>query len=190
MRITGGELRSRRLVAPRSTATRPTQDRVREALFSILTSQGVFEGPAPRALDLYAGTGALGLEALSRGASHAVFVEKARDALRALDENVHALAVTAQATVLRVAVDRALFDAPRLRAAGPFDLVFLDPPYASLAETVALLPALVALLAPNATVVLEHASADTPGEVVGLSLEDSRVYGDTALSLYGKSAQT
>jgi 16S rRNA (guanine966-N2)-methyltransferase len=190
MRITGGDLRSRRLVAPRSTATRPTQDRVREALFSILTSRGAFEGPPPRALDLYAGTGALGLEALSRGAAHCVFVEKARDALRALDENLRTLGVSDRSTVLRVPVDRALFDAPRFCAAGPFDLVFVDPPYAALAETEALLPSLAARLAPGATVVLEHASSDAAGEPPGLSLEDTRIYGDTALSLFAVSAQT
>lgn len=188
MRITGGELRSRKLVAPKSNATRPTQDRVREALFSILTSRGVFSGESPRVLDLYAGTGALGLEALSRGASHAVLVEKAKDALRAISENVKSLGLQDVVTVLPTTVERALGEPSRLGA--PFDLVFLDPPYADLASALLVLGALVPFLSADATVVLEHGSGDTPGEVSGLVLENTRVYGDTALSLLSRTAQT
>ncbi len=188
MRITGGEFRSRRLVAPRTTATRPTQDRVREALFSILTARGVFGGAPAVVLDLYAGTGALGLEALSRGAARAVFVEKARDALEALSTNVKTLGVGAQVTLLRVPAERAVLDPSRL--GGPFDLVFLDPPYADLQAALALLPALVPQLSASGTLVLEHSAADTPGEPPGLCLENTRTYGDTSLSIYVTSAQT
>lgn len=180
MRITGGELRSRRLVAPRSQATRPTQDRVREALFSILVSRGTFDDGPAAVLDLYAGTGALAFEALSRGAGRAVLVEKAREALSAIRENVSELGLASRVTVLSAPCDKALAD-PRL--SGPFDLVFLDPPYADLAAAAAVVARLPSRLAPGARVVLEHASADPCPAIEGFSLEDTRVYGDTALSL-------
>jgi 16S rRNA (guanine966-N2)-methyltransferase len=184
MRITGGEFRSRRLVAPRSMATRPTQDRVREALFSILTSRGTFDDEPARVLDLYAGTGALGLEALSRGAASAVFVEKSKDALHALRENVATLGVASRVTLVSTTCEKAL----ATRLGGPFDLVFLDPPYADLVSALVVLSQVVSSLAPLATVVLEHGSGDQAGEVLGLTLEDTRVYGDTALSLYAVRA--
>lgn len=187
MRITGGEFRSRKLQAPRGAATRPTQDRVREALFSILSSRGIFHDGPTRALDLYAGTGALGLEALSRGAGHVVLVEKARDALRAIQENVASLGVADRVTTLGITCDKALADPSRL--GGPFELVFLDPPYADLASALEVLARVVPVLAPLATVVLEHSSSDKPSEVAGLTLEDTRVYGDTAVSLYAFSGE-
>jgi len=188
MRVTGGELRSRRLVAPRGAATRPTQDRVREALFSILGSRGVFDDGPARVLDLYAGTGALAIEALSRGAGHAVLVEKGRDALQALRENLVALGLGPRTTVLATSCEKALADPARL--GGPFGLVLVDPPYADIAAVVRLLGALAPALAPGATVVLEHATGTTLGQIEGLTLEDTRVYGDTALALLGPSAGT
>jgi 16S rRNA (guanine966-N2)-methyltransferase len=122
MRIIAGEWRGRKLVAPPGRETRPTADRTRETLFSMLASRlGSFE--ALRVADLYAGSGALGLEALSRGAAHATFVETDRAAIKAIDANVEALNVRD-----RVAV-RAM-SAAALPAAEPFDLVFADPPYA------------------------------------------------------------
>jgi 16S rRNA (guanine966-N2)-methyltransferase len=121
MRIIAGEWRGRKLVAPAGRETRPTADRTRETLFSMLASRlGNFE--ALRVADLYAGSGALGLEALSRGAAHATFVETDRAAIKAIDANVEALNVRD-----RVAV-RAM-SAAALPAAEPFDLVFADPPY-------------------------------------------------------------
>jgi 16S rRNA (guanine(966)-N(2))-methyltransferase RsmD len=177
MRITGGVHRSRTLRAPRGMATRPTTDRVREALFSILASRGAVEGA--RVLDLYAGTGALGLEALSRGAAEATFVESARDALDALRENVAALGLGSQARVIAGKVERASLDA------GPYDLVLVDPPYAEVSRSVpAVLEALVARLAPSATIVLEHGKKDAAPLIRGLELEDSRRYGDSVLSIY------
>ena len=172
------------MVAPSGAATRPTADRVREALFSVLAD---VEGDA--VLDLYAGTGALGIEALSRGARHATFVEQARPALRALRHNVQTLGIGDVTTVLPMAVERAL-RTPTWRGEG-FDLVFLDPPYAvlrngrledSLARVID--RTLASSLRPGGRVVLEHASSEDAPLVAGITLEKTRVYGDTALSFY------
>ena len=176
MRVIAGRLGGRRLAAPRGLATRPTSDRVREALFSAL---GDVRGA--RVLDLYAGTGALGIEALSRGAAQATFVESARAALGALRENLAALGIEGSARVLGQPVARAL---PGL--AGPFDLVFADPPYAALAEVPAALAALGPALAPASRVVVEHASRDDAPAIDGLTPRPSRAYGDTAVTIYDR----
>lgn len=188
MRITGGAFRSRPLRAPRGAATRPTSDRVREALFSILTARLTLRGA--RVLDLYAGTGALALEALSRGASHATMVERSNDALRALRENVAALGVASDVRVVASPVTRAL----TLLSGGPaFDLVFADPPYADVpsGDAQSALSALVdaGLLTPGGCLVLEHAKGDAAPELAGLDREDPRRYGDTSLTLYVRSAR-
>jgi 16S rRNA (guanine966-N2)-methyltransferase len=120
MRIVAGELRGRRLVAPTSGATRPTTDKVREAVFNALVSLDVVVGA--RVLDLYAGSGALGIEALSRGADHCTFVERDRIAVRAIDENVATLGLRSRA---RVVVADAIATAPSIDP----DLAFADPPY-------------------------------------------------------------
>jgi len=182
MRITGGVLRSRALVAPRGQATRPTSDRVREALFSMLVSDGVFaEEPGPRVLDLYAGSGALAFEALSRGASEAVLVESARPALAAIRENIDALDVGAQVTVVTRPCERALEG-----MAGPFQLVLVDPPYADV-KTKAFAGVLLQasqLLASGGILVLEHDSKDEPAAPAGLEVDRRRRHGDTILSLF------
>jgi 16S rRNA (guanine966-N2)-methyltransferase len=171
------------LVAPAGAATRPTADRVREALFSVLAD---IEGSA--VLDLYAGTGALGIEALSRGAARATFVENARTALRALRQNIHSLELGDVTTVLPIAVERALKTPPWREG---FDLIFLDPPYAiirggsftaSLAKAVE--RGLTSSLRPGGRMILEHASSESAPPVTDITLEDTRVYGDTALSFY------
>jgi 16S rRNA (guanine966-N2)-methyltransferase len=177
MRVIAGALGGRRLIAPHGHATRPTSDRVREALFSVL---GDVTGA--RVLDLYAGTGALGIEALSRGATRAVFVENGRPALAALRENIASLGLGSASRVVTQPVLRAL---EGLAAEGPFDLVLLDPPYAALAEATRVLAALPGKLAASeGRVVLEHASRDAPPAALGLSLAFTRAYGDTAISLY------
>ncbi len=123
MRVIAGEWRGRKLVAPSGQQTRPTADRTRETLFSMLASRlGSFDGL--RVADLYAGSGALGLEALSRGAAHATFVESDRAALKAIDTNIAALGAAARISM------RAM-SAAALPAAEPFDLIFADPPYAA-----------------------------------------------------------
>jgi len=184
VRVIAGRYGGRTLVAPAGPATRPTADRVREALFSVL---GHIEDA--RVLDLFAGTGALGIEALSRGAAHATFVENARPALRALGQNLHALALDDVTTVLPLAVERVLKAPPW--EPQTFDLIFLDPPYAVVRSgrfTDALAKAvergLVSALNPDGRVILEHASAERPPTVSGITLEATRVYGDTALSFY------
>jgi 16S rRNA (guanine966-N2)-methyltransferase len=185
MRITGGHLRSRALKAPRGQATRPTTDRVREALFAILTSAGVVEGA--QVLDLYAGTGALALEALSRGAAAAVLVESARDALAALRANVEALGLEERTRVVAGDVAQAV---RRLAGAAPFDLVFADPPWAQIDAEAGLPGAVLSDLArrggiaTDGRVVLEHSARTPPFDIDGLVRLDTRRYGDTALTFY------
>lgn len=188
MRITGGSFRSRALRAPRGDRTRPTSDRVREALFSILTSRR--DGPSlvgARVLDLYAGTGALAIEALSRGAAHATVVENGAEALAALRANVQGLGLEARVRIVTTPVERAAPRADRAPEA-PFDVVFADPPYA-LVRSGDVVRAMARWLEPrvltsSATVVVEHASADAPPAFEALNLVDSRRYGDTTLSFY------
>lgn len=182
MRIIGGSVGGRRIRAPRGQATRPTSDRVREAIFNIL-------GPPPadtRVLDLYAGAGGLGLEALSRGAAAAVFVDRAAEAVRCLTDNLRDLGFAERGRALRAEVAAAL---PRLAADGErFGWIFLDPPYASdeAALTLASLggPS-AALLADDAVVVAEHDRRRRPPDASGgLALADRRRYGDTEISFY------
>ena len=125
MRIVGGRLRGRALAAPKSQAIRPTADRLREALFNILTHAYRDPITGARVLDLFAGTGALGLEAISRGAAFALFIDDGAEARALLRQNVEALGLAATTKIFRR-------DATKLGAAHPvepFSLVFLDPPY-------------------------------------------------------------
>jgi 16S rRNA (guanine966-N2)-methyltransferase len=185
MRITGGTLRSRSLRAPPGNATRPTTDRVREALFGILAAAGVLEGA--NVADLYAGTGALGIEAISRGARRATLVESARPALAVLRANVESLGVQELVHVIAAQVGTGAC-AARLASDGPFDLVLADPPWADVGsgEVATALASLAAsgALAPGGTLVLEHASRSHPPEIAGFAREDTRRYGDTALTFY------
>jgi 16S rRNA (guanine966-N2)-methyltransferase len=176
VRVIAGRFRGRKLTAPEGLATRPTGDRVREALFSAL---GNMTGAA--VLDLYAGTGALGIEAVSRGAAGATFVESAREALVALRANVAALGIGPSVRVVAQPVARAVAS-----LSGPFDLVFADPPYAALAEVPPAFAALIqaAALAPGARVVVEHASRDRAPAIAGLTPRPTRAYGDTSVTLY------
>jgi 16S rRNA (guanine966-N2)-methyltransferase len=179
MRLTGGLDRGRRLIAPRGGRTRPTAAKVREAIFNIL-------GPPPEGgvLDLYAGTGALGLEALSRGAEAVVFVEREHAPLAALRRNVKELGVEDRVTILGADVCTGL---RRLAANGPgrFSWVFLDPPYVKETEGVLAELSGSGLLTPCAVVVLEHDRRNRPPEHVGaLFLTDRRQYGDTELSFF------
>jgi 16S rRNA (guanine966-N2)-methyltransferase len=176
MRIVGGALRGRALSGPRSQAIRPTSERLRESVFDILAHR--FGNPVANAnvIDLFAGAGALGLEALSRGAARALFVDDGAEARALLRANIEALGLGGVTRIFRR-------DATKLGAAPPgelFSLAFLDPPYGKDLAT----PALIALveggwLAPGATVVIEEsakAQIDLPPSFVG---EDERRYGDT-----------
>lgn len=187
MRVIAGAARGRALAAPRGLNTRPTPDRVKEALFSIL---GAAVNDAT-VLDLFAGTGALGLEALSRGASRAVFVERDRRALKALSQNIAAVAPD-RVEVLAIPAERAL--ELLSRRGTQFDLVFLDPPY-----DLQLLPSTLATLASrpllheDAVVVCEHAGrAPPPVPPLGWSALQSRRYGDVAITILraGKGGAT
>ncbi len=182
MRVIAGTLRGRTLLAPSGAGTRPTADRVREALFSIL---GDIAGA--RVLDLYAGTGALGIEALSRGAAHATFVEHARPALRILRRNIQSLGLASTTTVLPARAERALSAKPWGTCL--FDLIFIDPPYEEVRRPGSGFARVAAgdlgpLAELRGRVVLEHGSSDAPPEIVGLERADTRTYGDTALSFY------
>ena len=181
MRLTGGNDRGRRIRAPRGLGTRPTAAKVREALFNIL-------GPPPEGavLDLFAGTGALGLEALSRGVGRVVFVERDRNALAALRDNLKELGFQDRSTIVAADVRTSL---RRLSASVPpedrFSWVFMDPPYAN--ETESILAELTDqnLLTGCAVVVVEHDSRHRPPPSVGgLFLTDRREYGETELSFY------
>ncbi len=176
MRVIAGSYRGRRLQAPAGLDTRPTSDRVREALFSILGAR--VEGA--RVLDLFAGSGALGIEALSRGAAEATFVDSAAPAIRAIGANL--AAVGADGDVVRAEARRFLGAASR--RARQYDLLFLDPPYrlaASLGGELS--EALAAVMAPGAAVVAES-DRRAPLEV-DLPLEDERRYGDTLIRIHG-----
>jgi 16S rRNA (guanine966-N2)-methyltransferase len=187
MRITGGVWRSRRLDAPKGDATRPTSDRVREALFSMLVADGVFHSDHLRVLDLYAGTGALAFEALSRGAASAVVVDDARAAVAVLQKNVKALGAERRVEVVAARVDRAL---ARLERGAKFGLVFADPPYADVSDVGfhEVLAGVVRVLDEGGMFVLEHASKDEPPAVAGLEHDRSRTHGTTTLSLYRRSS--
>ena len=179
MRLTGGHDRGRRLIAPRGAQTRPTAAKVREAIFNIL-------GPPPEAriLDLYAGTGALGIEALSRGAKSAVFVEREHNSLVALRRNLKELGVDVRSTVMAADV-RTAWRLPAAASGSPFCWTFLDPPYAKETEGVLAELSGSGLLTPCAVVVLEHDRRHRPcASVGGLFLTDQRQYGDTELSFF------
>jgi 16S rRNA (guanine966-N2)-methyltransferase len=180
LRVVGGIHRGRRLVVPPGDAVRPTSDRAREALFNILSHGGFAAEGLPFAgrpvLDAFAGTGALGLEALSRGASAAVFIENGREARAALRRNVRALDEEDRTHIVAG-------DATRPpRAAVACAVVFLDPPYGSTLEASAL-PALAAAgwLAPAALVIVELAAAEGWSPLSGFALLDERVYGAARL---------
>jgi 16S rRNA (guanine966-N2)-methyltransferase len=180
MRIIAGALKGRRLVTPRGAATRPTADQVRIALMDTLTPRL----PEARVLDLFAGAGGVGLEALSRGAGHATFVERDARALAALRANVEALGLGALARVRRGDVLREL---PALYEAGErFDVVFLDPPYEA-GLVAATLQALGGggLLMNEAVVVAQHFTKQAPAATVGaLATFRARRFGETTLTFY------
>ena len=175
MRIVGGDLRGRTLRAVRGETTRPTADRVRQSLFDLLGQRC----DGLRVLDLYAGTGALALEAVSRGAAHATLIEKDPKAASAIQRNLDELGCADRCTLLREDVARAL---PRL-AGEEFDLVFSDPPYALQAAQRTLDElARWRLLAPRGRVVVERDRRE-PGPALpeGFSPLDERRYGDTLM---------
>jgi 16S rRNA (guanine966-N2)-methyltransferase len=153
MRIVGGRLRGRPLAGPRTSAIRPTSDRLRESLFNILQHSYALPQPETRVLDLFAGTGALGLEALSRGAAQALFVETSVEGRGVIRTNIEALGLTGVTRILR----RDATDLGRAGTIIPFDLVFCDPPYGrGLGEKALASAAAGGWLKPEALCVLEE----------------------------------
>jgi 16S rRNA (guanine966-N2)-methyltransferase len=186
MRVAGGRLKGRVLHAPASREIRPTSERLRESIFDILIHrfEGAVEGA--RVVDLFAGSGALGIEALSRGAQFALFVDSGAEARALLRANVEAMALGGVTRIWRSDATK-LGRAP---AGAPFTLAFLDPPYGKgLAG-----PALSELcgggwLAPGALLVLEEAAKAAIPAPAGLGLEDEREYGDTRVTIFRAGAQ-
>lgn len=182
MRIVGGKFKGHGLSGPASLATRPTSDRVRESIFNIL-AHGIdgLDLDGARVMDLFAGTGALGLEALSRGAKFCQFVEEGAEARGVIRRNADALGVIGLAKIWRRDATKLGPCAPQ----SPFDLVFADPPYKMALGEKALASLLEGQwLSPGAVVVLEEAEGVTVGDVAGLTLLDNRSYGDTQVRFY------
>jgi 16S rRNA (guanine966-N2)-methyltransferase len=195
MRVIAGTARGRRL---RATAeTRPTADLIKGAIFSMLEALAYKRGfepdeegnlaaalAWPRVLDLFAGSGALGIEALSRGAQQADFIEQDRDAVRIIQSNLRLTGLDDRARVHHTSVNAALSG-----TSGPIDVVFLDPPYADADAARQTLEALVAseILQPTSVVVLEHADKGEPPDSVGdLPRATTRRHGRTRITLYAK----
>jgi 16S rRNA (guanine(966)-N(2))-methyltransferase RsmD len=180
VRVLAGALKGKRLVTPRGSTTRPTADQVRIALMDTLMPQL----PDARLLDLFAGAGGVGLEALSRGAAHATFVERDARAVAALRANVETLGVAARVRVERLDVRAAL---ERLARDGArFDVVFLDPPY----DEDLVMPTLErlgasAVVAPGALVIAQHLTKKPPPEAIGrLRAYRTRRFGETTLTFF------
>jgi 16S rRNA (guanine966-N2)-methyltransferase len=175
MRIVRGSLGGRVLRAPAGADTRPTSEKVREAIFNILPD---VEGM--QVFDLFAGSGALGIEALSRGATHATFVDQGKAALTSVRSNLRELGVEANATVL---AGDAVTLAARHVPAAPWQLVFIDPPYRS--DLAVRSASALAHLADDAVIVIEHDRRNAPPDRIGSLLRtDERRYGDTMVSFY------
>ena len=176
MRVVGGRLRSRPLAGPKSDAVRPTADRLREALFNILAHSYGDPIAGARVLDLFAGTGALGIEAISRGAAYALFVDEGVEARALLRDNVEALGLGGVTRIFRR-------DATKLGPAHPlepFSLVFLDPPYGKgLAEKALIAAREGGWLRPDALIVVEEAAEATFKAPEGFSEIERRQYDDT-----------
>jgi 16S rRNA (guanine(966)-N(2))-methyltransferase RsmD len=180
--VIAGTARSIRLEAP-GEGTRPIGDRVKQTLFAILDP----ELRGATFLDLYAGSGAAGIEALSRGAAHAIFVERDAGASRTIRANLQRTGLEDRATVTRGEVLAWLRDPARARE-GPIDVVLLDPPYEDAATLAAALEALGPLLAPTARVVAKHFWRDAPPARIGLLASDrERRFGETALTFYRRA---
>lgn len=183
MRIISGRFRGSRLSAPKGLATRPTTDRVRETLFNILTNRIDFKGA--RVLDLFAGTGALGIESVSRGADFCLFVEQASTARASIRENIDTLGLTGCTRIFK----RDATKLGRLGDEAPYDLVFADPPYGKLlGERAAAWLLEGKWLSPSAVFVLEEGNASFPEKLNGFEQIDRRDFGETTIGLFNLDA--
>jgi len=177
MRIISGSRRGARIFAPKGQETRPTSDRVREAAFNLI-GPGYVEGA--NVLDLFAGSGAMGLEALSRGAAHATFVESDREACRAINRNLDKLGLEGATVLCQDALTALRADA---RQGTRYDLVLVDPPYRRFSSLQnALIQHLLEILAPNGLLLVETAAAEEPD--LPLAQRTSRRYGAARLTLF------
>jgi 16S rRNA (guanine966-N2)-methyltransferase len=179
LRVVGGELRGRPLAAPRSDAIRPTTDRTREAVFNIIAHSQSVRLEGARVLDLFAGTGALGIEALSRGAAHCLFIEESAEGRGLIRTNVETMGLQGRTKIFRR-------DATMLGETGtiqPFDIVFADPPYGKGLGERALAAALAGgWLKERALVMVEEAAGSPFQPPAGLKLVQRRDYGDTTVT--------
>lgn len=184
MRVIAGRYRGRALAAPKGSGTRPTTDRVREAVFSSLVSLQGFDLGGGSALDAFAGSGAMGIEAYSRGVAHVTFVESAREALSVLRRNIASLDLDSGALVV---AGNALSLASRgALPGGPFSLLLLDPPYTLCGSEIARMVSSLAahkLLADGALVVYEHATGNDSEWPQGFSVVTSKRYGSTEIDI-------
>ncbi len=177
MRIIAGEKRGCQIVAPKGRDTRPTLDRIKESLFGIIQ----FDVAKSRVLDLFAGSGNLGLEALSRGAQYAAFCDVSRESIRVIRANIEKLGVESDSEVFACDCMTAL--SALMAAEKKFDIVFLDPPYASaLAEKAIARILELDLLARDGMIVAEHAANLPPAVPEAMEVYDVRKYGDIAIS--------
>ncbi len=179
MRIVGGAFRGRPLATPKTSAIRPTSDRAREAVFNVIAHRYAEHLDGARVLDLFAGTGALGLEALSRGASYGVFIEESAEGRGLIRTNVEAFGLSGRTKIFRR-------DATKLGEAGTlqaFDLVFADPPYGKGLGELALVAARDGgWLKPGALCLVEEAAATPFQPPAGFTLDERRDYGDTTIA--------
>lgn len=184
MRIVGGSLRGRPLATPRSDSIRPTSDRTREAVFNVIAHAWPERLDGARVLDLFSGTGALGLEALSRGAAQCLFIEESAEGRGLIRTNIEEFGLQGRAKIFRR-------DATRLGEVGtiaPFDLVFADPPYGKGLAERALQSALAGgWLTADALVVVEEAAASPFQPVEGLALIERREWGDTSVTFSART---
>jgi 16S rRNA (guanine966-N2)-methyltransferase len=180
MRIVGGEFRGRPLAAPKSSAIRPTTDRTRESLFNILSHAYPEALDSARVLDLFSGTGALGIEALSRGARYCLFVEESAEGRGLLRENIEALSLQGKTRIFR----RDATDLGPAGAIDPFGLVFADPPYGrNLGERALVSAAENGWLTGGALIVLEEAATASVSLASPYELLESRAYGESVIRI-------
>jgi len=179
LRVISGRLKGKKLFALKDLTLRPTSDRVKEAIFDLLQKFP----PGERVLDLFAGTGALGIEALSRGAPNAFFVEESPRSCTVLQRNIEACHLTDQAEVLMREVEAGLKVLEKRR--GSFDLIFLDPPYGKgLACRTLQALTRISLLSPDALIVAEHSPNEDLTSIPSLERIDWRKYGGTEVSIF------
>ena len=183
MRIIAGTLKGRRLETPTWDGLRPSSDKLRETLFNVLAPR--MDGA--RFLDGFAGTGAVGFEALSRGAEHVIFIERDPRACRLIEENARRCGVAGGYTILRGGV----VETARREALGPFDLVFLDPPYVEKGDKYVrdAMTAAMQWLTPDGRLVMEHATREPLDAVAGARLVRTLKSGDTTLSFFERVEQ-